>query len=223
MGAFYRLAPRDATPTAASTGLVRRGRSSYRTAMSIASTCPSWPWSPSPPSRWPWSGRRARRPLARAVRLDAAAAHAGHAGGDAARDRRGAAAPQPSRAPRCASCSPRRSRPSAMTATSTPSPSAAACWPPRPRPWASWPRASTRPSPRRSRPCSPPKGRIVLHRHRQVGPCGAQDRRHPRLHRLAGHVRPRHRGQPRRPRHDRRRTTWSWRSPSPARPASWPT
>ena len=47
--------------------------------------------------------------------------------------------------------------------------------------------------------CRGPRGG---HRHGQVRACGAQDRRHPRLHRHAGVLRASRRSQPRRPRHD---------------------
>ena len=55
------------------------------------------------------------------------------------------------------------------------------------------------------------------HRHRQERPCRPQDRRHARLDRHAGLLRPSGRGQPRRPRHDHRATTSSSRCPGRAR------
>ena len=74
-----------------------------------------------------------------------------------------------------------------------------------------WARPSPprRADPRRARPRH-------RDRHGQIRPCRAQDRRDLRLHRHAGAVRASRRGEPRRPRHDRR-TTWSSRCPIRAR------
>ncbi len=80
---------------------------------------------------------------------------------------------------------------------------------------------------RRIRPRRGPAGRRHRPRrrvrHGQVRPCRPQDRRHPRLHRHAGPVRPSGRGVARRSRHDRARAMRCWRCPTPARRRSWPT
>ena len=140
---------------------------------------------------WPRRGRRRGagpglaagpgRPLARAVRPRRCSARPMQAAMKRETESRPAPSTRPAR--RCATCRPSRSRPRPNERLTTPSPSAAACWPPRPRRSAPLAGALDAAFAAAVETLFNAEGPGRSDRHRQVGPRGAQDRRHPGLHR----------------------------------------
>ncbi len=97
-------------------------------------------------------------------------------------------------------------------------PQAARCSPPRRRGFVRWPIRSTSDFGRAVDLLAGAAGRVVVSGMGKSGPCRPQDRRHPRLHRHPGAVRPPGRGLARRPRHGGAGRCACWRCPIPARP-----